>query len=159
MTNNNVQINIAEFADLETILELQKESYLQEAEIYNDFSIPPLTQDLDSLKREWKDGVVLKAVLNDQIIGSVRARLVDGVCEIGKLIVKPGFQNQGIGKKLMAAIEKQFNNCSVYELFTGNRSEKNLAMYRKSGYKDSKQVHIDSNLTLIYLQKQNGGLA
>lgn len=157
--DKNIKISIAELTDLKNILELQKESYIQEAEIYNDFNIPPLTQNLDSLKKEWQNGIVIKAEKNGQIVGSVRAELVDNVCKIGKLIVKPDFQNQGIGKKLLSEIEKLFDNCSIYELFTGNMSEKNLAIYRKLGYKDYKEELIDNNLKLIYLQKRNNAVA
>jgi ribosomal protein S18 acetylase RimI-like enzyme len=102
---------------------------------------------------------VVKAEKNGQIVGSVRAELVDNICKIGKLIVKPDFQNQGIGKKLMTEIENLFDNCSIYELFTGDKSEKNLTLYRKLGYIDFKTEQIDDNLKLIYLQKQNNAVA
>jgi hypothetical protein len=55
----------------------------------------------------------------------------------------------------MAEIEKAFQNCSTYELFTGDKSEKNLALYRKLGYKDFKTKQINKSLTLLFLQKQN----
>ncbi len=60
--------------DLEAILELQKVAYTQEAEIYNDFDIQPLTQKMDSLLMEWQNGIILKAVTDGQIIGSVVLR-------------------------------------------------------------------------------------
>ena len=153
------KISLAELTDLDKILELQKEAYFQEAEIYNDFNIQPLTQDIDSLKSEWQKGIVIKAEKNEQIVGSVRAEMVNNVCKIGKLIVKPDYQNQGIGKQLLKEIEKLFDNCSVYELFTGFKSEKNLAIYRKLGYKDCKEEQINENLKLIYLQKHNNAVA
>ncbi len=154
-----LNIDKAELTDLKDILDLQKEAYSQEAEIYNDFDIPPMTQNIDSLKIEWQNGTVIKAERNGQIIGSVRAELIDDVCKIGKLIVKPDFQNQGIGKRLMTEIERLFNTCSTYELFTGDKSEKNLTLYRKLGYIDFKTKQIDNNLKLIYLQKQNNAVA
>jgi N-acetylglutamate synthase-like GNAT family acetyltransferase len=147
-------INRADISDLEEILKLQKTAYLQEAEIYNDFSIPPLTQEIDSLKSEWQNGIVIKAEMNGQIIGSVRAKLVDNICKIGKLIVKPDFQNQGVGRKLMIEIERLFKACSTYELFTGDKSDKNLTFYRKLGYADFKTEGINENLKMIYLQKR-----
>lgn len=159
ITDKKVSICIAGSSDLHKILELQKEAYRQEAEIYNNFNIQPLTQDIESLKLEWQNGIVLKAEKNGQIIGSARAKLVDNVCKIGKLIVKPDFQNRGIGKQLLQEIEKLFDNCSIYELFTGNKSEKNLTIYRKSGYQDCKEERFDENLKLICLRKQNDVIA
>jgi len=155
----DLTIKRADISDLEKILEIQKIAYLQEAEIYNDFSIPSLNQEIDSLKIEWQNGVVIKAEINGQIIGSVRAELVENICKIGKLIVKPDFQNQGIGKILMTEIERLFKNCSSYELFTGDKSEKNLKLYRKLGYVDFKVERINDNLKMIYLQKQNNAVA
>jgi len=157
--SEKIKISLVELTDLDKILELQKEAYFQEAEIYNDLNIQPLTQNYKSLKLEWQKGIVIKAEKNGQIIGSVRAELVDNICKIGKLIVKPDFQNQGIGKRLMIEIEKLFDNCSTFELFTGDKSEKNLKLYRKLGYKDCKTEQIDNNLKLIYLQKQNNAVA
>jgi len=157
--SESIKICTADLDDLDEILGLQKECYIQEAEIYNDFTIPPLTQDINSLRIEWQNGIVVKAEKNGQIIGSVRAELVDNICKIGKLIVKPDFQNQGIGKILMTEIEKLFDNCSIYELFTGDKSEKNLILYRKLGYIDFKTEQIDDNLKLIYLQKRNNAVA
>ncbi len=150
-----MKISIAELTDLDKILELQKIAYIQEAEIYNDFNIQPLTQAMDSLLVEWQNGIVLKAVTDGQIIGSVRAQMADTICKIGKLIVGPAHQNKGVGRKLMAEIENAFTNCSVYELFTGDKSRKNLAFYRKLGYKDYKTDQISNHLTLIFLRKQN----
>lgn len=154
-----ITINRADASDLEEILKLQKTAYLQEAELYNDFSIPPLTQEIDSLKSEWQKGIVIKAEINGQIVGSVRAELVENICKIGKLIVKPDFQNQGIGTKLMTEIEKIFKNCPTYELFTADKSEKNLKLYRKLDYVDFKTEQINNNLRLIYLQKHNNAVA
>jgi ribosomal protein S18 acetylase RimI-like enzyme len=151
----NLFIAPASKEELPEILALQKESYVQEAEIYHNFNIQPLTQDLKSLENEWEKGLILKAEIESKLIGSVRAEMVSGICTIGKLIVKPGFQNKGIGKQLMSAIEKEFSNCKYYELFTGNKSEKNLAVYKKLGYQSVRAEKIDDSLSLIYLTKTN----
>jgi ribosomal protein S18 acetylase RimI-like enzyme len=107
-------------------LELQKLAYLSEAEIYNDFKIPPLTQTLEEIKTDYENNLVLKAVIDGKIIGSVRAFEKGGVCYIGKLIVHPEQQNKGIGKNLMKCIEESFPCCNKYVLFTGKKSVKNL---------------------------------
>jgi ribosomal protein S18 acetylase RimI-like enzyme len=150
----SIKICKASLSDLHDILDLQKKAYVQEAEIYNDYNIQPLIQDIDSLTIEWQKGVVLKAEANGKIVGSVRAVLVNDICRIGKLIVAPDFQNQGIGKRLMKEIESIFDNCLTYELFTGFKSVKNLSLYRKLGYKDFKEEAISNTFKLIYLQKQ-----
>jgi GNAT superfamily N-acetyltransferase len=139
--------------DLETILQLQKDCYLSEAEIYNDYNIPPLQQDLKSLENEFKNTTILKAVINGEIVGSVRGFVENETAYIGKLIVKKDFQNKGIGRLLLDSIESFFKDCNRFELFTGIKSEKNLYLYNKLGYKEFKRQLINDNLTMIYLEK------
>lgn len=141
--------------DLEEILKLQKLAYISEAEICNDFSIPPLTQTYEEIKEEYKNRVFLKAITDGKIVGSVRADEQSGICNIGKLIVHPEFQNKGIGTKLMSEIEKYFKACKKYELFTGKMSVKNIYFYNKLGYEIYKEVKVSDTLTFVYLEKQN----
>jgi ribosomal protein S18 acetylase RimI-like enzyme len=56
------------------------------------------------------------------------------VCHVGKLIVHPGYQNQGIGKALMYEIEKYFPACCKLVLFTGEETPNTLHLYEKVGY-------------------------
>lgn len=42
-------IEVAQKEDLHAILKLQKESYLSEAILHNEFNIPPLTQTYESI--------------------------------------------------------------------------------------------------------------
>jgi len=140
--------------DLEIILQLQKDCYMTEAEIYNDYNIPPLLQDLKSLENEFKNTAILKSVINGEIVGSVRGFVDNETSYIGKLIVKNGFQNKGIGRLLLDTIESTFKDCNRFELFTGFKSQKNLYLYNKLGYKEFKRQMINDNLTMIYLEKK-----
>lgn len=146
----------AKLEDLEEILVLQKLAYKSEAEIYNDYSIQPLTQTLAEIKNEFKENIFLKAI-NDEnkIIGSVRAILKDGTCFIGKLIVHPNMHNKGIGSSLMKEIEKSFSGAKRFELFTGKKSERNLYLYKKLGYKEYQNEKQNDNFSLVYLEKFN----
>ena len=129
-------------------------SYRSEAELYNDYSIQPLKQTLEELIEEFEGSTLLKAVVDGRIIGSVRARLNErSICQIGKLIVHPLFQNQGIGTQLMMRIEDSYRGIKLFELFTGLKSEKNLHLYTRLGYKPYKSEQINNNLTLIYMYK------
>jgi hypothetical protein len=149
----NIEIIKAGREDLETILKLQKECYITEAEIYNDFSIPPLRQDIESIGNEFTDSVILKCVGNGEIIGSVRGYSKDSTLYIGKLIVGQKFRNRGLGLKLMEAMENEFPDCNRFELFTGQKSEKNLYLYNKLGYKEFRREQVNDNLTMIFLAK------
>jgi hypothetical protein len=69
-----VDIKKASIDDVEEILRLQKQSYLSEAELYNDYSIKPLIQTLDDIKQDFSKQIFLKAVIDDNttIFGSVK---------------------------------------------------------------------------------------
>ena len=135
------------------ILTLQKTAYISEAEAHNDFTIPPLQQTIENMQAEFEYQVILKAEQGDKIVGSVRGYEKNGTCFIGKLIVDPVVQNQGIGTRLMKEIEQRFGEVERYELFTGFKSGKNLYFYKKLGYEKFKQEQKSTKLTLIYMQK------
>jgi ribosomal protein S18 acetylase RimI-like enzyme len=147
-------IDRATVADAEEILSLQKLAYRSEAEIYNDFNIPPLLQTPEEIKKDFEKQTFLKATLDGKIRGSVRAFIKEGTCYIGRLIVHPDFQNRGMGKELMQRIEEIFKEAQRFELFTGHRSEKNLHLYRKLGYEISKTVRANDRLNMVYLEKR-----
>jgi hypothetical protein len=52
----------------------------------------------------------------------------------------------------LEAAEKKFNNAKRFELFTGYKSEKNLFLYKKLGYKEFKDEQINE-MTIKYLEK------
>ena len=148
-----MEITNAKFEDLSKILELQKLSYLSEAEIYNNYSIQPLLQTLDELEKEFEKTTILKLLDdNNEIIGSIRSYEENNRVYIGKLIVNPDCQNRGFGTKLLYAIEEIFPN-KTYELFTGSKSEKNLYLYKKLGYKEFEREMVADNLEIIFMEK------
>ena len=152
---NQIKIDNASKSDLKEILDLQKEAYVSEAKIYNDFSIPPLTETIEEIEESFKNHVFLKISLEGEILGSVRAFETNGVCQIGRLIVKQTHQNQGFGKRLLNEIESKFPESEKFELFTGEKSTKNLYLYQKCGYKVVRQQKVSQSLTLIFLNKNN----
>ena len=148
-----INIKKAQTEDMEAILQLQYAAYQSEAEIYNDFTIQPLTQTLDELIAEYHNSVILKAVRNGEIIGSVRAYAEGDTVYIGKLIVRPDCQGKGLGKRLLAAVEGKLHR-KRFELFTGCKSDYNLRLYEKAGYTRFKEETDDAGIRFVYLEKQ-----
>lgn len=146
-------IDIAGPADWEEILALQQLAFQSEAALYGDYTIAPLRQTIDELKAEARKSIFLKVVADRRIIGSVRAYQQEDTCHIGRLIVHPDYQNQGIGQRLLSAIEGCFGGLRL-ELFTGSLSQKNLALYEKMGYKRYRTEEIKDNQQMIFLEKK-----
>jgi ribosomal protein S18 acetylase RimI-like enzyme len=147
------EISPVDVADAAAILDLQRLCYQSEAEVYGDENLPPLWQTVEQLANDISTMIVLKATENTRIIGSVRASEIGGTCYVGRLVVHPDCQNQGLGRRLMAAIEEHFPRAERFELFTGDRSTKSLSLYAKLGYCEFKRQVPNEKVTLVYLQK------
>ena len=152
-----MEITKAAYNDLPEILKLQKLAYLSEAELHNNYTIQPLMQTLEELQNEFikfDKGIILKLVdeKNNRIIGSVRAHEENGRVYIGKLIVHPEYQNKGYGTNLLNAIEAFYEN-KTFELFTSGKSERNLYLYKKNGYKEFRRQRTAENMEFVFMEK------
>jgi ribosomal protein S18 acetylase RimI-like enzyme len=130
-----VEVQKALYEDLPDILSLQKQAFRSEAELYDCLSIEQMTQTIDSIHSDFQNYTFWKAVFEGEIVGSVKAHSEDGVCSVARLIVNPEFQNKGIAKQLMAAVEDEFSTAKIFKLFTGHKSFKNIALYQSIGYR------------------------
>ena len=146
-------ITRAEPEDADAILALQKLAFQSEAKLYDDGSIPPLVQDVESLLQEFSTSVVLKTLVADEIVGSVRAHARAGVCRVGRLIVHPAFQGRGIGTNLLRAIEDCFKGVAAFELFTGTKSEGNIRLYQRHGYAIVRTEQLSPAVSIVFLAK------
>ncbi len=146
-------LKIADKQDLCAILNLQYLAYQSEAMLCNNPKIPPLTQTLQEVEQEFIKGIFLKALNEkDEIVGSVRAYSANGTLYIGKLIVRPDLQGQGIGTILLKEMEGRFPH-KRYELFTSSKSARNIKLYERLGYLAFKEQEVTTDLKFIYLEK------
>ena len=149
-----VKITKADKKDLKEILELQYLAYQSEAALFGGKKIPPLTQTLEEVEGEYEQGIILKMLGCDgKIIGSVRAKEENGTVYVGKLMVNPEYQKKGYGTRLLLSIEKYFES-KRFELFTSTRSEGNIRMYQRLGYKTFDTKAVDLELIFVYLEKK-----
>ena len=97
---------------------------------------------------------MLRATREGVLIGSVRAALAGEICAVGRLMVEPRLQGQGIGSALLNAIEAYLPTARTFELFTGSRSHGNLRLYQRRGYVETRREEVSPQLTLVFLRKQ-----
>ena len=154
MTSSPCTIVDATPEDAEAILTLQKIAYEREARRYNDWTIPPMVETLDSVRDHIARHVVLKAVVDGRLAGSVRGVVTDGVCEVCRLSVDPALQRRGVGSALLAAIEARFLDIEAFALFTGDRSSENLRLYDRHGYVETRRRPVSPAVSLVYLEKR-----
>jgi GNAT superfamily N-acetyltransferase len=139
--------------DAAAIFDLQRCAYQMEAAIYNDFTIPPLCETLDQLRGQFEFKYFLKAMVDERIIGSVRAFQKGETCHVERLIVCPENRRRGIGTALLQQIEAAFPAARRFELFTGHKSVDNLRLYERLGYRPFRREAVNDRLTMVFLEK------
>lgn len=157
---NKITIEPATLDDVAEIFALQRLAYQSEAELHGNYEIQPLTQSLAEVEEEFHNRLVLKAVAEDgTIVGSVRGyEMADGSFYVGKLIVHPAARRQGLGTRLLLALEEAAPS-HRYELFTAAQSPQNIACYEKLGYRIYKRcegVGREAGFPFVCMEKLKG---
>jgi GNAT superfamily N-acetyltransferase len=134
--------------DAGEVLTLQRAAYVGESMLYEQF-LPPLFETLDEV-REVLAGEVLVLGIRDggRLIGTVRIK-PDG--EIARLAVAPDRQREGLGTRLLEAAIARGGTW----LFTGDRSEANLRLYRRHGFEETHREPAPGH-ELIHLRRREG---
>lgn len=127
--------------DAGEILTLQRAAYVTEAQAHGDLSMPPLVQTLDELRAELADPAVTAWGIREagRLVASVRVRMASRDCaEVGRLVVAPDRQGNGLGSALLLAAETRMRDeVTVIRLFTGEHSAANLRLYQRLGYRET----------------------
>jgi len=140
--------------DAPEILALQKLAFESEARLYEDWTMPPLIQTLEALRAEFAESIVLKALEAGRVVGSVRARLEAGTCQVVRLAVLPRLQGCGLGTRMMREIDAAFPAAARFELFTGSRSAGNIRLYERLGFRRCREQVLSAAVTLVFMEKK-----
>jgi len=152
-TEKGITIQEAAPDEAAELLEVQKRAFMLEAERYNAYSMPPLTETVQDVREAFGASTFLKAEVGGRIVGVVRSTRQDGTCLIGRLAVEPGEQDKGIGTALLKEAESRCGDAERLELFVGSRSHKNIHIYEKMGYRTYKSKEVRDDIKLLYMEK------
>ena len=151
-----MEIQRAEYNDIEEILDLQYKAFITQARKTRDYSIEPLHQTVSNVQEEFDNGLILKATDDEgKIIGYVRSVIEDNTVHISKLFVDPKLKNCGLGSTLLNTIEAE-SNAERAELFTNSLCTKNISFYKKNGYTPYKFEYMPElalKFDFIFLEK------
>ena len=150
-------VSRAEVNDAEAILVLQKLAFQTMAGRINVPSFPPLSESLAALLLEFSTSIILKAIWDRQLVGSVRGRVENNVCDIHRLAVHPDFHGKGVGSKLLSHIETSAAGVSKYELFTSTLNMESLRLYGRRGYVITRVQDVSPAGPIVFMEKVVNG--
>jgi len=152
-------IEPAKASDAGEILTLQRAAFVAEARLNRSVEIPALTEPLDGVRTAIENNTVLVARDGSRIVGSVvgNADHADG-WYIGRLVVAPDRQGEGIGSRLLRAAEAAApTGTKVFRLVTGAGSDANIGLYVRRGYALVGRGQDSSGTAIVHLEKQLPG--
>jgi NAD(P)H-dependent FMN reductase/GNAT superfamily N-acetyltransferase len=121
--------------DLAELLVLQRCCWVQEAFANDTLNIPSLRETAEDVA-EWSTSWQVWVVRHyGRLVAAVRARTDGSTWDIGRLMVAPDLAGHGVGRWLLGYAEAQApEGTTEFSLFTGAGSERNIALYQRSGY-------------------------
>ncbi|NIH78355.1 GNAT family N-acetyltransferase [Amycolatopsis viridis] len=143
-------------ADAGELLTLQRAAFVTEAQAHGDPGLPPLRETLGELVAVLHDPDVCTWGVRDggRLVASVRIRVRGETAEVGRLVVAPDRQGQGLGSELMRVAEDRLPpGVRVLRLFTGERSAAPLRLYTRLGYVETARTP-EGDYHLVHLEKR-----
>ena len=135
------EVRPATLADAGEILTLQLACWVAEQRANPGVEIHALRETLDDVRRWLGRWTVIVRRRGGRLIAAARGRVERhgdhaGAWDVGRLMVAPDLQGQGLGRDMLERIEAAAPaGVSTYVLFTGAGSVDNLRMYKKAGYR------------------------
>jgi len=106
-------------------------------EIIEVFNSVGWSKNKKNIVKAFENSFYILAYNNDELIGFARAisdyEYYTGVYDV---IIKPKYQGQGIGKKMVDTIVKEFQGTYIFLTYTSGNRE----FYKKCGFKDNNKA-------------------
>jgi predicted N-acetyltransferase YhbS len=143
----------ADPADAPAILALQRIAFEPEARACQVWEIPPLQETVEGIREHIRMATVLKAMDGDRLVGAIRGIVNGGTCLIRVLVVSPDYQGQGLGARLLEAIEHAHPQVERFELTTNMVMVGNVRFYLRNGYEVVEQIQQAPTIRLAFMRK------
>ncbi len=135
------EVRLATLADAGEILTLQLACWVAEQQANPGVEIHAQRETLEDVRRWLGEWTVIVRRRGGRLIGAARGRVESndehaGAWDVGRLMVAPDLQGQGLGRDMLQRIEAAAPaDTAAYVLFTGAGSAANIRMYKKAGYR------------------------
>jgi tRNA (guanine37-N1)-methyltransferase len=154
---DDAQISEATVDDAGELFTLQRAAFLDQARLNASFDLPPLLQTYPELRDSIGQGLLLVVRQAGRLVASVRGEVAaDGEAwYVGRLMVAPDLQGQGLGGRLMAEIESRAPaSVRVIRLVTGAGSVGNITFYARRGYAEVSRTTDSAGIDIVVMEKR-----
>ena len=154
----DIKLIVAEFDDLDTILQMQKESFAELYKKYQDTETSPATEKYeDILFRFNHPGTTYYFITaNNENVGVIRVvDHKDGVTRkrISTVFIMPEYRNKGYAQQAITEAER-IHGKQHWDLDTILQEKANCYLYEKLGYhKTGKSEQINDKMTIVFYEK------
>ncbi len=155
----DIKLIVAEFKDLNTILQMQKEAFAELYEKYQDTETSPATEKYeDILFRFNQPETTYYFITADNIkVGVIRiVDCKDGVTRkrISPIFIMPEYRNKGYAQQAIKEAER-FHGKQYWMLDTILQEKGNCYLYEKLGYHQTgKTEQINERMTIVFYEKK-----
>lgn len=154
----DIKFIVAEFDDLNTILQMQKEAFSELYAKYQDTETSPATEEYkDILCRFNQPETTYYFITADNIkVGVIR--IVDGKDgvtrkRISPIFIMPEYRNQGYAQQAITEAER-IHGKNHWKLDTILQEKGNCYLYEKLGYHQTgKTEQINERMTIVFYEK------
>ncbi len=154
----SIELVKAEFDDLNTILQMQKEAFAELYKKYQDTETSPATEKYeDILFRFNQPETTYYFITTDNIkVGVIRVvDFKDGVTQkrISPIFIMPEYRNKGYAQQAIAESERVHGE-HLWKLDTILQEKGNCYLYEKLGYRQTgKTEQIMDKMTIVFYEK------
>ena len=153
MPTGPLTIRAAVAGDAGQVLTVLRAGFVTEAQLHDDPHMDPLTESLDQVRAVIDGGALLVALDGPRVVATARGSRRGATGErwhIARIAVVPDLQGQGIGSAMLRAVEQLAPpDVTEFDIATGPRSARNVALYKRHGY-----IQVPSDTNLIQLRKK-----
>lgn len=145
-----IKIQRTSVNEADALLDIQREAFKEDLEIYQDYETSPATESKERLLRKVTNSFHYTVFMDNIIIGGIEVRrLSETQFYLNRVYLIPDYQNHGIGFKLMEFVENEFPEALEWTLSTPYLNYRNQYFYEKFGYKKIGEQKITEKLILF----------
>jgi len=139
--------------DAPAMLALQHVAFEPEARACGSREIPPLQETVAGIQAHIRTATVLKAMDGKRLVGAIRGVVAGDTCVVRVLVVAEDQRGQGLGARLLRAIEDAHPDVARFELTTNMIMPANVRFYLRHGYEVVEQVQHAPTIRLAFMRK------